>query len=109
MKKIIFSAIILFCLDSISFGQTTSKTSIERSRKKVSKKSTSLHTAKASKKSTGTFVPISSQKASVPDNRKEYMQNGQKATYTGHQATRTNTDEFVGIKKKTAKKSKGKQ
>jgi hypothetical protein len=34
-----------------------------------------------------------------PDNRKEYMQDGQLATYTGHQAAPINSDEFQSPRK----------
>lgn len=112
MKKIFFSAIIV-CLAGAATAQTTpAKKLVESSGKnhtKISKKSTSSHAAKTSKKSTGRVIATSSQTSSVPDNRKEYVQNGQLATYTGHQATPTNTDEFVGMKKKPAKKTKGRQ
>ena len=40
----------------------------------------------------------------IPDNRKEYMINGQLATYTGHQATPVNSDEFQSLRKDDDKK-----
>lgn len=106
MKKIIFSAIILFGL-AVSAQTTSAKISV-KSNSTVSKKSISLHKANSEKSSTKRTAKSTTQRKKIPDNRKEYMQKGQLATYTGHQATPINTDEFVGIKKKTVKKSKAK-
>lgn len=107
MKKIIFSAIIIFCFADVASAQTTSaKTSSGSSNTRVSKKFTSSHKAKISRTPTSSTAASSKQIKKIPDNRKEYIQNGQLATYTGHQATPTNTDQFVGIKKKPVKKQK---
>lgn len=45
------------------------------------------------RESTQTLITV------IPDNRKEFIQDGQLATYTGHQATAINTDEFQSARK----------
>ena len=42
----------------------------------------------------------------IPDNRTEYMQDGQLATFTGHEATAVNTDEFQSLRKNDNKRVK---
>lgn len=58
----------------------------------------------ASKRNTGITRPDSS--ARVPDNRTEYMKDGQMATRTGHQATAINSDEYQSIRDRSGKKRK---
>lgn len=96
MKKIIFAALLFMGIQGVAFAQTSS-----------SKNSTSLHTGTVSETSPKTHTAKRyRQPKRIHNNRKEYMQNGQLSTYTGHEATPVNTDEFVGIKKHSLKKTK---
>lgn len=97
MKKIIFSTLFFLSITGFASAQTTS-TNRSSSTKHVS---TSSHKAKksiAKKSATTTTVQ--------PDNRKEYMKDGQLATPTGHQATPVNSDQYQSPRDSANKRRK---
>jgi hypothetical protein len=93
MKKILF-----FLLSLGIAGFASAQSSVKNTNAtKVSKHSSKPKKA-ASKKSTAQTVEL--------DNRKEYTQNGQKATPTGHDASPSNGEQFQSVKDSAAKKRK---
>jgi hypothetical protein len=111
MKKIIFSTLFLLSIAGFASAQSDSR----NSSRSVSNTSTSKHISKASSKTQKTknnkstdTQKNSTSKSIVTGNRTEYMQNGQLATRTGHQATPVNSDEYQSVKK-TIKKKRSKQ
>jgi len=80
-----------------------------RNSKVISYTSTTSHKAKkqaVKKTATAKIIITNNSTRVIPDNRKEYVPDGQLATRTGHQATSANGDEFVGIKDSANKKRK---
>lgn len=98
MKKIIISAVLFLSIAGFASAQSSNK----NSGKQVS---TSSHKAKKAVRKKPD-VSKTSTKAAIPDNRKEFMKNGQLATPTGHDATPVNSDQFQGIKDSANKKGK---
>ncbi|MGZ3924640.1 MAG: hypothetical protein ACXVBJ_12785 [Flavisolibacter sp.] len=95
MKKIIVCSALCLSIAVFASAQTTS-TNKRSSGRKVS---TSSHTAKrTTSKITATAT------TTLPDNRKEYMKDGQLATPTGHQATPINSDEYQSPRDSDARK-----
>lgn len=90
MKKIFFLVLFSFVMAGFASAQT----------KRMSRHRNTTHfSADTSKKEIITSQFIRKSEAVEPDNRKEYMQDGQLATYTGHEATAINADQFQSIKK----------
>lgn len=102
MKKIIFSTIFILTIAGFASAQTTKR----GNSKTITYTSTTSHKAKKPIRKTNTakIEPVNNSTTVIPDNRREYMQNGQLATYTGHQATPINTDEFQSEKKRAKKR-----
>jgi hypothetical protein len=100
MKKMIIST--LFFLSIAGFASAQSNNTSKNSGKQVA---TSSHKAK---KAVHKKVAASktSTKTAQPDNRKEFMKDGQLATPTGHEATPVNSDQFQSIKDSASKKGK---
>lgn len=107
MKKIIFSTIFFLAVAGVASAQT-SKVS---GSKTTTYTSTSSHKAKKqpNKKTSTAKIKSSGNSTVVPDNRKEYMENGQLATRTGHEAAPTNGQQFQSLKKDSANKKRKKQ
>lgn len=106
MKRIIVSTIFFFSMAGVALAQRSSKNS------EGNKSSVSTTVKAKSKKQIKNASTPQTVKDSLPNNRKEYMQNGQLATYTGHQATPVNSDQYQskkGKKKATKKKDRTRQ
>jgi hypothetical protein len=104
MKKIIFSAIFILAVSGLASAQVSGKNS-----KTTSYTSTTSHKAKKIHSQKASRAKVESTNSStivVPDNRKEYMQNGQLATWTGHEAAPTNGQQFQSLKDSANKKRK---
>jgi uncharacterized protein YxeA len=96
MKKIIFSILILLLIA----GAASAQTSKHKNSRITTYVSTTSHKAKKpAVQKTTSVTTVNASAAAIPDNRTEYMQNGQLATYTGHQATPINADEFQSERK----------
>jgi hypothetical protein len=97
MKKIIISTLFFLGIAGFASAQTTST-----NRNSVTKHiSTSSHKAKKPvSKNTAATITVQ------PDNRKEYVKDGQLATPTGHQATPVNSDQYQSPKDSSNKKKK---
>jgi len=90
MKKIFF--LVLFSLVIAGFASAQTKR-MSRHR------NTARLSADTTKQEMITTQFIRKRAVAEPDNRKEYMQDGQLATYTGHEATAINAEQFQSIKK----------
>jgi hypothetical protein len=104
MKKMILCSVLCLSLAVYASAQTTSR-SRNSSGRQVS---TSSHTAKRTTyKKEGGETSIATIPMRIPvDNRKEYMQDGQLATATGHQATPINSDEYQSPRDSSLRKRK---
>lgn len=101
MKKMIVCSVLCLSIGVFASAQTTSNGKNSSGRQV----STSSHTAKSStRKKPGTVMTTT--RATLPDNRKEYMKDGQLATPTGHQATPINSDEYQSARDSSRKKRK---
>ncbi len=105
MKKLIFSTLFFLFIAGLASAQSDSKNTNTESVSSTSKRSARHRSVPAptSKKAGTTEIRSAKTNSSttvIPDNRTEYMQNGQLATYTGHQAAPTNSDEFQSKKGK---------
>lgn len=100
MKRIILAAVFFFSMTGVALAQNSSGNSAGN-KSPVSTTVKDNNNKKPIKNAPGQTVGDT-----IPDNRKEYMQNGQLATYTGHQATPVNSDQYQSKKgrKKAAKK-----
>jgi len=97
MKKIFFLTVFFLAIAGIASAQTK-RMSRHRNTNAVAATPTQTETRETENvKNSGTTNPPVI--AVEPDNRKEYMQDGQLATYTGHEATPVNSDQFQSIKK----------
>ena len=89
MKKMIVCTVLCLGIAGFASAQTNSSNRVSSGRHV----STSSHTAKrTTTKQTGKITTVT--KTTLPDNRKEFMKDGQLATPTGHQATPINSDEY---------------
>lgn len=106
MKKSILSIILFTTIAGFATAQTTKN----KNSKTTSYTSTTSHKAKkpVRKKVNRARIETTDNSATIPDNRKEYMKDGQLATRTGHEAAPTNGEQFQGLKD-TANKKKRKQ
>src|SRR5574337_634479 len=108
MKKMILPTICFFALTVTASAQTRnsrrrgSTTSSTIPTSAVNKSTQTATTARPENDNTTEVRPSST--TVIPDNRKEYMIDGQLATYTGHQATPVNSDEFQSLRKEENKK-----
>jgi hypothetical protein len=103
MKKIILSTI--FCVAIAGFA--SAQTLKSKSSKTTTYTSTTSHKAKKqSRKKSSARIDTTNNTATIPDNRKEYMKDGQLATRTGHEAAPTNGEQFQSIKDSANKKRK---
>ena len=102
MKKnvLVFVFVFLFGTAGSAFAQTSKNYSEQPDSVRVSVKRSSTTSAE--------ITPVRRRANRVQpaeiDNRKEYMQDGQLATYTGHEATAVNAEQFQSLKKKTDEK-----
>jgi hypothetical protein len=98
MKKMIISTVFFLSIAGFALAQSGDR----NPGKQVS---TSSHKAKKAghKKVAASKTPT---KTAVPDNRKEFMKDGQLATPTGHEATPVNSDQFQSKKDSANKKGK---
>lgn len=98
MKKMIISTLFFLSIAGFASAQSSSKNS---------EKQVSIFSHKA-KKAVHKKVAASktSTKTAQPDNRKEFMKDGQLATPTGHEATPVNSDQFQSRKDSASKKRK---
>ena len=96
MKKII-STLLFISMVGFASAQTLST---KRSSNNTHV-STSSHKAKKS-----VAKKTAASTANQPDNRKEYMKDGQLATSTGHQATPVNSDQYQSLRDSSSKKRK---
>jgi hypothetical protein len=106
MKKIVLSAILFLGVAGFASAQQSSTNSAGNKNAVSTTTKNKKQVKNASESQTQTV------RDTIPDNRKEYMQNGQLATYTGHQATPVNSDEFQskkGKKKPTKNRDRTKQ
>lgn len=88
----------------VASAQTNKKNS-----KTISYTSTSSHKAmKLKANNTRRIEPAGNSARVLPDNRKEYVKDGQLATETGHEAAPTNGEQFQSLKD-FARKKTGKQ
>ena len=97
MKKII--CCVLFSLAIAGFASAQTKR-ISRHR------NTTIFLADTAKSEITTKAFIKKPEVIEPDNRKEYIQDGQMATYTGHEATAVNSEQFQSIKKERHQQNK---
>lgn len=107
MKKMILPAVCILMIASTASAQTRNS---RRRGREISSTVTTSSVANEAKNPTIAQPLSDNRRASrqtlitvIPDNRKEFMQDGQLATYTGHQATAINTDEFQSARKSDAK------
>lgn len=112
MKKCLFSALFFICMAGLASAQSTSGNTNARSVSNTSHTKHATKVASKTKKSVATknsvkttTAPNSTATAPIPNNRVEYMQNGQLATVTGHQATPVNSDEYQSGRGKKKKKN----
>lgn len=109
MKKIIFSTLFFLCMAGLASAQSDSRNTNTKSVSQTTKRSARhrSRTVSTSEKAnaTETVSARTNSKTVIPDNRTEYMQDGQLATYTGHQAAPSNSDEFQSKKGKKKKKN----
>ena len=107
MKKMILPTICFLAITVTASAQTRnsrrrgSTTSSTITTSEVNKSTQTATTARPENENT-TEVRQSSTTV-IPDNRKEYMIDGQLATYTGHEATPVNSDEFQSLRKEDTK------
>lgn len=108
MKKMILPTICFLALTVTASAQTRnsrrrgSTSSSVTTTSAVNHQTQTATTARPENDNTTEQRPSSTQV--IPDNRKEYMIDGQLATYTGHQATPVNSDEFQSLRKEDNKK-----
>lgn len=104
MKKIFFS--VIFCFTMAGFA--SAQTSKSKSSKTTTYTSTTSHKAKKpTRKKAGTArIDATPNSTTVPDNRTEYMKDGQLATRTGHEAAPTKGQQFHSLKDSANKKRK---
>ena len=102
MKRLIFSTIFLLTIVGFASAQTNKKNS-----KTISYISTSSHKAMRVKAKNSKSIEASGNSTSVvPDNRREYVKDGQLATETGHEAAPTNGEQFQSLKDSARRKTK---
>jgi hypothetical protein len=99
MKRIILATVFFFSMAGVALAQRSPENN-------AGNKSPVSTAVKDNNKKPIKNAPRQTVGDTIPNNRKEYMQNGQLATYTGHQATPVNSDQYQSKKgrKKAAKK-----
>src|SRR5690349_15900035 len=97
MKKMLLSTLVFATITTFASAQTRS-TSRSANKKHVT-------TAAYNGKKTATKNSASTT-TKQPDNRKEYVKDGQLATPTGHQATPINSDQYQSPRDSSSKKKK---
>ena len=97
MKKTIFFALFSFAIAGVASAQN----------KRMSRhRNTTNFFADTAKSEITKKEFIKKMEVIEPDNRKEYMQDGQMATYTGHEATAVNSEQFQSIKSERQQQKK---